>query len=83
MRKTTRTDLCQLHQLLRRRHHALWFDLINETVGDVGVSIIEELANDELVQVLPVLQSWFRTIHAGSGSAVDSDNLMGCNKRFI
>lgn len=61
------TDLSQLHQLLRGRHDTLRFDFINETVSDVGVSIVEQLADDELVQVLPVLQSWFRTIHDGSG----------------
>lgn len=49
------TYLCQLHQLLGGRHYTLWFHLVNETVGDIGVSIIEQLAYDELVQVLSVL----------------------------
>lgn len=66
MEKSALTYLCQLHQLLRRRHHILWFDLANETVSDVGVSIIEQLADDELVQVLSVLQGWLGTIHVGS-----------------
>lgn len=63
---TALTNLCQLHQLLRRRYDTLWFDFTDETVGDVGVSIIEQLADDELVQVLPVFQSWFGTKHVGS-----------------
>ncbi len=63
MERTCLTELCQLHELLRWRHDALRFDLTDETVGDAGVSIIEQLAYDELVQVLPVLQSRFGTIH--------------------
>lgn len=60
------TDLCQLHQLFRWRHHSLWLDLIDKIVGDVDVAIVEELAYDELVQMLTVFQSWFWTIHPGS-----------------
>lgn len=63
----TPTDLGQLHQLLGGRHHALRLHLVHEAVGDVGVSVIEELADDEPVQVLPVLQSWFGSIHDASG----------------
>lgn len=60
------TYLCQLHQLLGRRHDALRLHLIDEVVGDVGVAVVEQLADDEPVQVLSVLQCRLRTIHSGS-----------------
>jgi len=44
----------------------LWFNLIDETVGDISVSIVEQLAYDEFIQVLSVFQSQFGTIHVGS-----------------
>lgn len=62
---STLTYLCQLHELLRGRHNALWLHLIDETVGDASVSIVEQLADDKLVQVLSVLQSRFGTKHVG------------------
>lgn len=58
-----RTNLGQLHELLGGRHHTLWFHLIDEAVGDVGVAVIEQLADDQLVQLLAVLQRWFLAIH--------------------
>lgn len=62
-RQTARTDLGQLHELLGGRHHNLWLHLIAEAVGDVGVAVIEQLADDQLVQLLTVLQRWFLAIH--------------------
>ena len=61
------TCFSQLHQLLRGRHHVLRLHLIDQIVGDTRVSVIEQLADDQLVQVLSVLQSGFGTEHGGSG----------------
>lgn len=61
--QTTLTYLGQLHQLLWGWDHTLWLDLINQTISDVGVSIIKQLADDQPIQVLSVLQGRFRTIH--------------------
>lgn len=68
---TLLTHLCQLHQLLGWRHHALWLHLVHEAVGDAGVSVIEQLTDDELVQVLPVLQGRFGPKHAEAESLRD------------
>lgn len=57
------TDLGELHKLLRWRHHALRLHFIYEAVGDVGVTVIQQLANDQLIQLLSVFQSRFGTIH--------------------
>lgn len=57
------TDLGELHQLLRRRHHVGGLHLIDEGVGDVGVAVVEQLADDQLVQVLPVLQRGLGSVH--------------------
>lgn len=62
-RQTARTNLGELHELLGGRHHNLWLHLIAEAVGDVGVAVIEQLADDQLVQLLTVLQRWFLAIH--------------------
>lgn len=61
--RTARTNLGQLHELLGGRHHDLWLHLIAEAVGDIGVAVIEQLADDQLVQLLAVLQRWFLAIH--------------------
>lgn len=62
---TAPTYLSQLHQLFGGRHDVLWLHLVDEAVGDAGVSIMEQLADDEAVQVLSVLQGRLWTVHAG------------------
>lgn len=57
------THLGQLHELLRWRHHTLRLNFTDETVGDVSVAIVQQLAYYQSVQVLSVFQSWFRSKH--------------------
>lgn len=57
------TYFSQLHELFRRRHHSGRLDLVDEAVGDVGVSIIQQLANDEPVKMLAVFQRGLWAVH--------------------
>lgn len=52
-----------MQELLRRCAHRLGLDLIDEAIGDADVTIVEQLANDQLVELLAVLQTHFGSVH--------------------
>lgn len=56
-----------MQELLRRRTDRLGLDLVDESVGDADVAIVEQLADDQFVELLAVLQAHFGSIHPGQG----------------
>lgn len=52
-----------MQELLRGGAHRLGLDLIDEAIGDTNVTVVEQLANDQLVELLPVLQTHFGSVH--------------------
>ena len=49
------TKFDEMQELLRGCTHRLRLDLIDEAIGNADIAIIEQLANDQLVQLLAVL----------------------------
>lgn len=54
-----------MQELLRGRTHGLRLDLIDEPVSNADVAVVEQLADDQLVELLPVLQAHFGSVHLG------------------
>lgn len=67
-----------MQQLLRGRTNRLRLDFINEAISNADVAIIEQLANDQLVELLAVLQAHFGSVHLGEEEA---NLLAGCKMR--
>lgn len=54
-----------MQELLWGRTDRLRLDLIDEAVSNADVAIVEQLANDQLVELLAVLQAHFGPVHLG------------------
>ena len=72
------TKFDEMQELLRGCTHRLRLDLIDEAIGNADIAIIEQLANDQLVQLLADLQAHFGSVHL----AEEEDNFpASCKKR--
>lgn len=72
------TKFDEMQELLRGCTHRLRLDLIDEAIGNADIAIIEQLANDQLVQLLAILQAHFGSVHLGE----EEDNFSSsCKKR--
>lgn len=52
-----------MQELLRGRADRLRLDLIDEAVSNADVAVVEQLANDQLVELLAVPQAHFSPVH--------------------
>lgn len=54
-----------MQELLWGRTNRLRLDFIDEAISNADEAIIEQLANDQLVKLLAVLQAHFGSVHRG------------------
>lgn len=66
-----------MQELLRGCTHRLGLDLVDEAIGDANVTVVQQLANDQLVELLAVLQTHFGSVHF----AEEDDSFPDCCKR--
>lgn len=67
-----------MQELLRGCTNRLRLDFINEAISNADVAVVEQLANDQLVELLAVLQAHFGSVHLGE----EEDNfLASCKMR--
>lgn len=52
-----------MQELLGGCAHRLGLDLVDEAIGDANIAVVEQLANDQLVELLAVLQAHFGSVH--------------------
>ena len=72
------TKFDEMQELLRGCTHRLRLDFIDEAIGNADIAVIEQLANDQLVELLAVLQAHFGSVHLGE----EEDNFSAsCKKR--
>lgn len=65
-----------MQELLRGCAHRLGLDFIDEAISNADITIIEQLANDQLVELLAVLQTHFGSVHFA-----EEDGFPDCCKR--
>ena len=71
------TKFDKMQELLRGCTHRLRLDFIDEAIGNADIAVIEQLANDQLVELLAVLQAYFGSVHLGE----EEDNVSASCKR--
>ena len=66
-----------MQELLRGCTDRLRLDFIDEAISNADVAVIEQLANDQLVELLAILQAHFGSVHLGE----EEDNFPASCKR--
>lgn len=74
------TEFDEMQELLWGRTDRLRLDLVDEAVGNADVAVIQQLANDQLVELLAVLQAHFGSVHLEDGE----DNFpVSCKRKRV